>query len=142
MSPADKGRKVYLRSLTTMGSPILFFDRLLGIGSQKIDQFASHYIKQPLRWINIINATDVFAYPLYSSLNLQSSHLFFKDKYLESQDILQKSLGDAGMAFGLVQNHTLYWKSTSVSHLIAANLLGDYRVLDSENHWTIFDGSV
>ncbi len=133
LSGYREGRKVYLRSITTMGSPLLFFNRMLAINPDRVKQFATRYVKTPLRWINIINAGDIFAYPLESSLSIHYPNLFFKDKYLEDKDIIKRSLGDLAMALGLVDDHTIYWKSQRVANLITANLLGDYSVLDREN---------
>ena len=133
LSGYREGRKVYLRSITTMGSPLLFFNRMLGINPDRVKQFATRYVKKPLRWINIINAGDIFAYPLESSLSIHYPNLFFKDKYLEDKDMIKRSLGDVAMALGLVDDHTIYWKSERVASLITANLLGDYSVLERAN---------
>lgn len=67
-----------------MGSPLLFFNRTLGITPEKLKIFAQRYVKNTLRWINIINAGGIFAYPLASSLNLYDNYIFFQDKYLEA----------------------------------------------------------
>jgi len=139
LSGYREGRKVYLRSITTMGSPLLFFNRMLGIGPEKVKEFATRYVNKPLRWINIINAGDMFAYPLESSLSIHYQNLFFKDMYLEDKDIIKRSLGDVAMALGLVDDHTIYWKSQRVAQLITANLLGDYSVLDRANMFRNLD---
>lgn len=139
LSGYREGRKVYLRSITTMGSPLLFFNRMLGINPDRVKQFATRYVNKPLRWINIINAGDIFAYPLESSLSIHYPNLFFKDKYLEDKDIIKRSLGDVAMALGLVDDHTIYWKSQRVASLITANLLGDYSVLDRTNMFRNLD---
>lgn len=133
LSGYRQGRKVYLRTVTTMGSPLLFFNRMLGIAPEKLKIFAQRYVKNPLRWINIINAGDIFAYPLASSQNLHDNSIFFQDKYLEDKDIIKRSLGDVAMALGLVDDHTIYWKRQRVANLITANLLGDISILSQDN---------
>ncbi|HEY9616498.1 MAG TPA: hypothetical protein V6C64_06645 [Microcoleaceae cyanobacterium] len=125
LSPAGQGRKVKLRSVTTMGSPQLFFNRALNIEPQALKQFADRYTGTPLRWINIIRASDVFAYPMRASLEPEDSKLFFQDYYLGERNFLKKSIGDVAMALGLVAEHTGYWGSYRASQLVLANLLGD-----------------
>jgi len=60
-------QKTYLKSITTMGSPILFFNMMLNISSAKIKDFTEKYHHQPLRWLNIIHSSDIIAYPLKAS---------------------------------------------------------------------------
>ncbi len=82
LSGPGEGRKVKLRSITTLGSPLLFFNRALNIDIQRLKQFASRYTGKPLRWINIIHASDIFAYPIRTSFELEGSSLFVRDVYL------------------------------------------------------------
>ncbi len=130
LSGSSQGRKVRLRSVTTLGSPILFFNQVLNIDVQRLKQFASRYIGTPLRWINVIHASDIFAYPIKASLELDDSTLYLQDKYLGERNFLKKSLGDVTMALGLVSDHSRYWRSSRVARLVAANLLEEYAVLD------------
>lgn len=133
LSSPSSGRKVKLRSLTTMGSPLLFFNRLLGIGSEQLKQFASRYTASPLRWVNIINASDIFAYPIQASLNLSDDRLYVQDTYLGERNFLKKNIGDVAMAFGLVTDHSSYWRSRRVAKLVTANLLEDYPLLEQNS---------
>ncbi|NJP08725.1 MAG: hypothetical protein HC866_03945 [Leptolyngbyaceae cyanobacterium RU_5_1] len=129
LGPASEGRKVKLRSITTLGSPLLFFNQLLDIDSQKLKQFASRYTGTPLRWINIIRASDIFAYPMRASFDLDDSSLFFRDHYLGERNLLKKSIGDVAMALGLIAEHSSYWRSLRASQLVTANLLGETEML-------------
>ncbi|HEY9649046.1 MAG TPA: hypothetical protein V6C95_00175, partial [Coleofasciculaceae cyanobacterium] len=83
---SDGIRKVYLKSITTMGSPILLFNMMLGISAEKLYSFAKAYENdQPLKWINIIHSSDIIAYPLRSSLGKDLSNtLKFQDKYIHN----------------------------------------------------------
>ena len=133
LSSASEGRKVKLRSITTLGSPILFFNRVLNIDEQRLKQLATRYTAAPLRWVNIIHASDIFAYPIRSSLELDDSPLFFRDKYLGERNFLKKSIGDVTMALGLVSDHSRYWQSRRAANLVAANLLEDYGTLEQNS---------
>jgi hypothetical protein len=113
-----------------MGSPLLFFDRLLDIDEQRIRQFANRYTGKPLRWINIIHASDIFAYPIRASLELEDSSLYMRDQYLGERNFFKKSIGDVAMAFGLVADHSRYWRSSRAAKLVGANLLEDYDTLE------------
>ncbi len=130
LAPAGTGRKLILRSVTTLGSPLLFFNRLLDIDADPLKQFARRYTADPLRWVNVIHASDIFAYPLRSSLDLVDTPLYFRDQYLGDRNFLKKNIGDVAMALGLVSDHSSYWKSRRVARLVMANLLGDYATLD------------
>ncbi|WP_421656360.1 hypothetical protein [Leptothermofonsia sp. ETS-13] len=130
LSGSSQGRKVRLRSVTTLGSPILFFNQVLSIDVQRLKQFASRYTGKPLRWINVIHASDIFAYPIKASLELDDSTLYLQDKYLGERNFLKKSLGDVTMALGLVSDHSRYWRSSRVARLVTANLLEEYAVLE------------
>lgn len=129
LSGASKGRKVKLRSITTLGCPLLIFKEMIDLDNQPLNQFANRYTGFPLRWVNIIHASDVFAYPLRASLNADDSTLFFRDHYLGERNIFKKNIGDVAMALGLVSEHSRYWRSSRVSRLVMANLLGDVETL-------------
>lgn len=70
-------QKNYLKSITKMGSPILFFNMMLNISSAKLKDFTEKYQHQPLRWLNIIYSSDSIAYPLKASLNASSIPTIF-----------------------------------------------------------------
>ncbi len=132
LSASSSMRKVVLRSMTTLGSPLLFFDRLLNIDPAQLHQFASRYTQHPLRWVNILHASDIFAYPVRASLELDgTSPLYIRDRYLGDRNFLKKSIGDVTMALGMMAEHTGYWRSDRVARLVAANLLGDRAEIES-----------
>lgn len=130
LSSSGKG-KVTLRSITTMGSPLLFFNQWLDVDDENLKKFARQYVAQPLRWVNIINASDVFAYPIKASLDLEDESLYVRDTYLGDRNLLKKGLGDVAMALGLTADHSSYWRSGRVAQLVTANLLGDLSSLES-----------
>ncbi|WP_449418512.1 hypothetical protein [Phormidium nigroviride] len=140
LSASHEKRKVYLRSITTMGTPILLFNLMLDVDPQRIKIFASRYLGKPLRWINIIHASDVLAYPIRASLNIDSSsNLFLRDKFIGSHNFIKKiaqplgQLAGLSMAKGLASSHSSYWQRTRVARLIRANILGDCDFIDSVN---------
>ncbi|HEY9596166.1 MAG TPA: hypothetical protein V6D33_00660 [Cyanophyceae cyanobacterium] len=149
---SGRSKKVYLRSITTMGSPVLLFNMMLGISSEKLQSFANTYENnQPLKWINIIHSSDIIAYPLGSSLsnNLPNS-LKFQDKYIHNDaNSIEKQLREFAdsknnivQAIGLVnplineaiklapmfagagEGHIQYWNSQETASLITTNILG------------------
>jgi len=130
LNPSGKG-KVALRSITTMGSPLLFFNQWLDVDDEHLKKFARQYVGKPLRWINIINASDVFAYPIRASLEIEEDNLYVRDQYLGDRNFLKKGLGDVTMALGLVSDHSSYWRSGRAAQLVAANLLEDYVTLEN-----------
>lgn len=130
--------KVYLRSLTTMGAPILFFNMMLGITPAQIETFTATYKANILRWINLIHASDLMAYPLQSSLNTAKiSNLFFRDQFIQvdanGAEKAARMFGQvqAAMAMGISDAHSSYWQSRSTAKLIANNLLGNIAEIDS-----------
>jgi hypothetical protein len=130
MSGHSEGRKVKLRSVTTLGSPIIIFSQFLRINGDRLKAFASRYTAEPLRWVNVIHASDVFAYPIRASLELDGSNLYFQDHYLGDRSFFKKQIGDVTMALGLLADHSRYWRSSRVARVAIANLLGDYPALE------------
>jgi hypothetical protein len=106
---------------------------MMNVQAQPLKDFGSTYSGSLLRWINVIHASDIFAYPLRSSLDLDDTNLFFRDRYLGEHNFLKKSIGDVAMALGLISDHTSYWRSSRVSKLVMANLIGDYDQLSSNS---------
>ncbi len=130
LSGRSEGRKVKLRSVTTLGSPIIIFSQFLRINGDRLKAFASRYTAEPLRWVNVIHASDVFAYPIRASLELDNSNLYFQDHYLGDRSFFKKQIGDVTMALGLLADHSRYWRSSRVARVAIANLLGDYPALE------------
>lgn len=138
LSSSSNEQKTYLKSITTMGSPILFFNMMLNINPEKIKVFAEKYHPNPLRWINIIHSSDIIAYPLQASINTKPlSSLFFRDKYIwadaNNGERTARTFGQAhaAMAIGVADGHGYYWGSRGTARLIAANILGDSNAIDS-----------
>ena len=133
LSASSQGRKVKLCSITTLGCPLLIFKDLVKVEETPLKQFTSFYLGTPLRWVNVIHASDVFAYPLRSAFNMEDDTLFFRDHYLGERNFFKKSIGDVTMALGLMSDHTQYWRSKRVSNLVLANVLGDTIALSSNS---------
>lgn len=126
-----KVRKIHLKSITTMGSPILFFNTMLGINLEKVKEFALAYKDTPLRWLNIIHASDIIAYPLGAGMAIdQTNHLTHEDAYITTDanfaEKAARSIGqmEAAMALGAGDGHTGYWNCSQTSSLLISNILG------------------
>ena len=131
LAKSDTIKKVTLKSITTLGSPILFLNTMLAVKPEQIHNFAANYQDAPFQWINIIHSSDIIAYPIRASLNLKpSNHLIFRDEYIsDDANPLEKaarSLGqiDAAMALGMTDAHVGYFKSHKTTRFILENLLG------------------
>jgi hypothetical protein len=140
LSANPKEHQIKLRSITTMGSPILFFNSVLGRNSLKVTSFARQYSEQPLRWMNLIHSSDIIAYPLRASLNCdEDEHLFVRDRYIwENSNIKEKGLlrignESAALALGVADAHSCYWTNERATELIKLNILGDISVMESED---------
>ena len=136
-------RKVYLKTITTMGSPILFVNTMLNIRAEKIREFANSYQQKSLNWINIVHASDMVAYPLYSQLNINSTGNFiFRDEYIcEDANLGEKaarSVGqiDLAMALGVSDAHSSYLNSQKTARLVVNNIMG---IQNTENYKLIYD---
>ncbi|MBE9144807.1 hypothetical protein [Planktothrix mougeotii] len=129
--------QVNLKSITIMGSPILFVNMMLDVRPEKVNQLAHSYSsEQPLRWLNLIHASDLIAYPLKASLHLaENSCLKFKDEYLlEDVNLAEKtarSLGqtDLAMVLGCSDAHSSYWNCPQTARLITNNILNQRKVI-------------
>ncbi|BAU65276.1 hypothetical protein STA3757_26570 [Stanieria sp. NIES-3757] len=87
LSDQSKQEQIYLKSITTMGSPILFFNTMLGVDSNKVREFANRNQNYLLKWLNIIHSSDIIAYPLKSSFCLNASDRFqLKDIYIDTNN--------------------------------------------------------
>lgn len=135
LSGSNTAPKVNLSSITTMGSPILFANTMLNVKPEKVHDFANAYQEKSLRWINIIHASDVVAYPLLSSLQMNSScKLSFRDEYIWDDDNLAekaaRSVGqvDIAMGLGAADGHKSYLNGQKTARLITDNILGDRSV--------------
>lgn len=121
----EENRRISLASITTMGSPILFFNAMLGIDAGNIERKAQDYIAKKIQWLNIVHASDVIAYPLSSSLNLsETSKLVFRDQFIcKDANLLETAARrvnqqEVALAAGMKDAHTSYWASPDVAKSI------------------------
>ena len=168
LGSASEGRKVYLSSITTIGSPILLFNMMLGTNPEEVKSFAETYPENnPLKWINIIHSSDIIAYPLRSSLDIDSSDkLLFKDKYIIGDanstektlrefvnsknkvvqaiglvnPLINEAVALAPMFAGAGEGHTQYWNCSQTAGLITANILGETGDIGTKEDDTIERG--
>ncbi|MFB2838392.1 hypothetical protein [Floridanema evergladense] len=136
-------RQVYLKTITTMGSPILFVNTMLNIPAKKIREFANSYQQKSLSWINIVHASDIVSYPLSSQLNIDSAGNFvFRDEYIwEDANLAEKaarSVGqvDLAMALGVSDAHSSYLNSQKTASLVVNHILG---IKNTESNKLIYD---
>lgn len=127
-----------LKSIVTMGSPILFFNMMLDISPDVIKSLCESYTDVPLRWLNIIHSSDLISYPLKARINANSiPNLYFRDKYIWSDgnaaERTARTLGrsHAAMGIGVSDAHCSYWQSSGVARLVAANIVGNCDAIDS-----------
>ncbi len=148
-SPPLTNRKINLKSITTMGSPISLFNIMLEVKPQQINLLAQQYSSQKLNWLNLIHVSDIIAYPIHPVLDSQDLFsLFLTEEYLQenvnpfeatleqlSELINRKSaypqeitniLSYAQVAAGSLNAHTYYWKSDQVAYLIVKHILEQY----------------
>ena len=129
--------QVNLKSITLMGSPILLINTMLDVRPEKVNQFAHSYAsEQPLRWLNLIHASDLIAYPLKASLHLaENSCLKFTDEYLlDDVNLAEKTartLGqtDLAMVLGSSDAHNNYWNCRETARLITNNILNQQKAI-------------
>ena len=129
--------QVNLSSITLMGSPILLINMMLDVRPEKVNQFADSYSsEQPLRWLNLIHASDLIAYPLKASLHLaENSYLKFEDEYLlEDVNLVEKTARNLGqtelaMVLGSSDAHSSYWNCPETARLITNNILNQQKVI-------------
>ncbi|MEQ9358150.1 hypothetical protein [Coleofasciculus chthonoplastes] len=136
LNQSEPMRKVHLKSITTMGSPILFLNMMLEVSPDKLKQFANRYQNQPLRWRNIIHSSDLIAYPLRSSLNLQpSDNLYFRDEYISTDANLAEKAAravgqfEAALALGVADAHGSYWHCSQTANIVTSNILGSQGII-------------
>ncbi|OKH39415.1 hypothetical protein NIES2119_06660 [[Phormidium ambiguum] IAM M-71] len=136
-------RKVDLKTITTMGSPILFVNTMLNIPAKKIREFANSYQRKSLSWINIVHASDIVSYPLSSQLNIDSAGNFvFRDEYIwEDANLAEKAARSVGqvelaMALGVSDAHSSYLNSQKTASLVVNHIMN---IKNTENNKLIYD---
>lgn len=110
LSNEPKSVQVYLKSITTMGSPILFFNTMLGTNPDNAKEFAKRNSDQGLKWLNIIQASDLIAYPLQSMFGLEAiDALQVQDEYIKTDDIASTVGAVTGIPIDAGSSHSKYW---------------------------------
>jgi hypothetical protein len=136
----SKPEKASLSSITTMGSPILFFNAMLGIEAQDVERKLQAYTSRQISWLNIIHASDIIAYPLSTSLNLDDdSQLVFRDQFIAKDanliETAARKIGQQEVALvaSTADAHNSYWKlfevAKSISHQIVSQIKCSDRVI-------------
>ncbi|MGL5881358.1 MAG: hypothetical protein ACRC2V_26805 [Xenococcaceae cyanobacterium] len=122
-------KQVFLKSITTMGSPILFFNTMLGVNPNRVKEFAQRNQNYGLKWLNIIDSSDIISYPLKSSFDLDDcDRIKLKDIYVDTNNNFAaktaRSIGQdlAALALDTVKAHTGYWSCSKTVQLIMDNL--------------------
>lgn len=126
---AEDTPTISLAGIVTMGSPILFFNAMLGIDADKIKVKINDYTSRQIQWTNIVHASDIIAYPLSSSLRLDAnSKLMFQDVLLcKDANLIEKAARKVGpqevaLVAGMVDAHTGYWSSEEVAQIVSGIL--------------------
>lgn len=122
----DNDGQASLASITTMGSPILFFNAMLGINAEDIERKIQSYTAKTIKWVNIVHASDVISYPLSASLNLQKERdsLIFRDFFIYKDANLLETAArkvnqeEIALLAGIVDAHTSYWSLPEVAQVI------------------------
>lgn len=132
-----KPEKASLSSITTMGSPILFFNAMLGIDAQDVERKLQSYTSRQISWLNIIHASDIIAYPLSTSLNLDDdSQLVFRDQFIaQDANLLEtaaRKIGQQEVALvaSTADAHNSYWKLFEVAQSISNQIIRKIKFSD------------
>lgn len=119
-----------LSSITTMGSPILFFNAMLGINTQEVERKIQNYTSKKINWLNLVHASDIIAYPLSTSLSLNDdSQLVFRDQFIcKDANALEKAARKLGqpavaLAASVVDAHNSYWTLPEVTQFISNQII-------------------
>ena len=133
-SPTSRqSRKIDLKSITTMGSPIPFFNATLNVKPEAIKKRISEYTREkPVKWLNTVHSSDVIAYPFKATLKVDElgEKLDFRDFFINEDTNLFEAAArkinqqEIALATAMANAHTSYWTSPKVAQLIS-NLLFD-----------------
>ena len=130
----DKPGSVSLSSITTMGSPILFFNAMLGIDAKDIEQKIRDYTPGKIKWLNVVHASDLIVYPLSTSLNLSDkSNLIFRDQFVSKDANLLETAArkinqqEVALIASIVDAHNSYWKLPEVAASISNQIISQVR---------------
>ncbi|BAY60257.1 hypothetical protein NIES22_03150 [Calothrix brevissima NIES-22] len=138
-------QKVTLKSINTMGSPILLFNMIFDVTSEQVQNCVFKFSQQPIRWTNIIHSSDLIAYPIGSSLNFNDScNLLVKDRFISTvandwENNMRALYNTAGnlnpqinqalslgmIASGAADAHLNYWQCAQTAKIIVDTMLGN-----------------
>ena len=147
-------KQLRLRTITTMGSPIAFFNMMLDIQPEQVQAFVQQCSDRSLRWLNLIHGSDIIAYPIQACLTPDATwNLTLRDHYLSAaanstetaihnllrsdwveraahvmglmNPAIQVAVDHAPMVAGAADGHVNYWSCSQVAQLIADHLLAD-----------------
>lgn len=138
----EKLRKIDLVSITTLGSPLLFFKQMLDIDFSIINSAIDKYTRNntgssyQLTWANIIHSSDLIAYPLKAAIEDEiGSQLLFCDQYVwqhaNGTEKTLRNLGqpDTAMVVAAEDAHSSYFydnlDGAITGRIITYNLLGE-----------------
>jgi hypothetical protein len=137
-STPEHTRKTTLKSITTMGSPIPFFNTTLDVKPETIKKRIEEFTDEPIKWLNIIHSSDIIAYPFRSSLGIEylGSKLEFSDLYInEDANLLEAAARkinqqEIALATAMANAHTSYWTSPKVAQLISGLVTNTNSILE------------
>lgn len=138
-----------LVSITTMGSPLLFFKEMLDLNFSSLDLYTkskndsinNQNSLHALRWVNIIHSSDLVAYPLKSAAEKEiNPKILLSDQYIwrdanstETLLHITKGQSDAAMVVAAEDAHSSYLNSHTsgriAGRIISHNLLGETKEL-------------
>jgi hypothetical protein len=128
-----------LKSITTLGSPLLFIKHFLDIDFLLPNEFIDLNKNEAsdrnyaLRWVNIIHSSDLIAYPMKSAIKDEvSEQLFFVDQFIwlnaNAKEPLLRGIGrhDEALVAAALQAHSSYFADNMdgaiTGEVIAKNL--------------------
>jgi len=133
-----------LKSVTTIGSPIAFFNLTAGIQPQSVDRRVQNYSNPPLKWLNIVNSSDIIAHPILPAIDdghHPLKNIEIKDVYATATlNLAQKTLQNTldkittakilpveiiqnfRAAIGSVNAHSEYWQSPQTARMIVNHI--------------------
>lgn len=141
-----------LVSITTMGSPLLFFKEFLDLNFEILDSLVNYKPSSSsnnidfcrLRWMNLIHSSDLVAYPLKSVIEEEiSSKILIADHYIwrdanSAETLLHMTKGqnEAAILVGAKDAHNSYlnkYTSGLISgRIITQNILGKTQELSKK----------
>lgn len=128
-----------LKSITTLGSPLLFIQHFMDVDFSSLNEFLDsekNFIfgeDYTLRWVNIIHSSDLIAYPMKSAIKDKvSDRLFYVDQFVwlnaNTTEVVLRKIGqhDEAMVVAAFEAHSSYFANnldgSITGKIIAKNL--------------------